>query len=200
MNRDCLEANHTGEWSKGAGMRHSLSNRPRAFFLAAFLFSGCFLWGQDHFPGKTWDEVNNPEEYGYSRAKLVQAKSYADTIDTAAVLIVVDGRVLYQWGEVSKKYITHSTRKSFLSALFGKYVADGTIDLNKNMGELGIDDEPPLTEQEKTATIRHCLAARSGVYHTAEAETPGMHDVKPERGTYRPGSIRAGLLYSWSFR
>jgi hypothetical protein len=42
--------------------------------------------------------------------KLGQAKSYAGTIDAAAVLIVVNGRVLGQWGNVSKEYITHFTR------------------------------------------------------------------------------------------
>ncbi len=40
-------------------------------------------------------------------------------------MIIVNGKLIYQWGDVSKKYITHSTRKSFLSALYGKYVHNG---------------------------------------------------------------------------
>lgn len=155
------------------------------------------LEAQHRFPGKSWKVVNKPEDLGYSSEKLAEAEEYAGTIDTAAVMIIVDGVVLYQWGDVSKKYITHSTRKSFLSALYGKYVHNGTIDLDKSMRELEIDDEPPLTKLERTATIRDCLKARSGVYHTAEAESEGMHNRKPERGTYKPGEF--WVYNNWDF-
>ena len=151
----------------------------------------------EEFPGKEWTVVDRPEDLGYSRAKLEAAEKYAGTIDTAAVMILVNGRVLYEWGDLARKFITHSTRKSFLSALYGKYVQDGTIDLDLTMKDLGIDDEPPLTEQEKTATIRECLKARSGIYHRAEAESEGMHDLKPERGTYGPGEF--WLYNNWDF-
>jgi CubicO group peptidase (beta-lactamase class C family) len=165
-------------------------------FILIPLFSSS-LEAQHRFPGKSWEVVKKPEDLGYSSEKLVEAEEYAGTIDTAAVMIIVDGVVLYQWGDVSKKFITHSTRKSFLSALYGKYVHDGAIDLDKSLRSLGIDDEPPLTKQEKTATIRDCLKARSGVYHTAEAESEGMHNKKPERGTFRAGEF--WLYNNWDF-
>jgi CubicO group peptidase (beta-lactamase class C family) len=152
---------------------------------------------QRRFPRKAWDKVNKPEDLGYSSEKLAEAKKYSETIQTAAVMIIVDGLVLYKWGDVTRKYLTHSTRKSFLSALYGKYVMNGTIDLNRTLKDLGIDDNPPLTEQEKMATIRDCLKARSGVYHTAEAESEGMHKLKPARGTYRAGEF--WLYNNWDF-
>ncbi|MGB2907009.1 MAG: hypothetical protein WBB73_07900 [Candidatus Aminicenantaceae bacterium] len=102
---------------------------------------------QDSFPGKDWVLEKRPEKFGYSSEKLAEAKKFADPIDTAAVMVIVNGKLIYQWGDVSKKYITHSTRKSFMSALYGKYVLDGTIDLDRTMQDLGIDDEPPLTDQ-----------------------------------------------------
>jgi len=166
-----------------------------AFILIPSFWSS--LEAQHIYPGKSWEVLKRPGDLGYSSEKLAQAKEYAGSIDTAAVMIVVDGRVLYQWGDVSKKYITHSTRKSFLSALYGKYVHNGTINLDKTMRSLGIDDEPPLTKQEKTATIRDCLKARSGVYHTAEAENEAMHNKKQERGTFRAGEF--WLYNNWDF-
>jgi len=176
----------------------------KSAWLVRFL-SGCLLvllitvscGGQVRYPGEHWELVDRPEDFGYSSARLKQAEEYAATIDTAAVMIIVEGALIYQWGDVSKKYITHSTRKSFLSALYGKYVHSGAIDLDKTMKELGIDDEPELTEQEKSATIRDCLKARSGVYHTAEAESAGMHNLKPERGTFRAGEF--WLYNNWDF-
>jgi len=98
---------------------------------------------------------------------------------------------------VDEKYLTHSCRKSFLSALYGKCVKSGAIDLERTMADLGIDDDPPLTGQEKTATIRDCLKARSGVFHTVEAETDGMHKLKPPQGMFQPGEF--WLYNNWDF-
>lgn len=140
------------------------------------------------FPGESWEHVADVSDYGYSQAGLEQAKAYADSINTAAVIVVVDGQILYEWGEVEKKFNTHSIRKSFLSALYGNYVQDGTINLDKTMEELGIDDNPPLSEEEKKATIRDCLKARSGVYHPALYESAGMKELKPERYTEKAGT------------
>src|SRR5215471_18159377 len=62
--------------------------------------------------------------------------------------------------------------KSLLSALYGNYVRNGRIQLDKTLEQLGIDDDPPLTPDEKKATLRMVLQSRSGVYHTFVAGTP----------------------------
>jgi CubicO group peptidase (beta-lactamase class C family) len=152
---------------------------------------------QNVFPGKTWDKVQNPEEFGYSAEKLEEAREFAAKGKTAAVVIVVNGKILFEWGEVDRDFITHSTRKSFLSAMFGNYVKNGTIDLDLTMKELGIDDVTPLSAQEKTATIRDCLKARSGVYIDAAAESAGMRSVKPARNSRVPGTY--WLYNNWDF-
>jgi CubicO group peptidase (beta-lactamase class C family) len=100
----------------------------------------------------------------------------------------VDGKIVYEWGEVDRKFQTHSIRKSFLSAMYGNYVKAGVIDLDKTLAELGIDDNPPLTEAELQATVRDCLKARSGIYHPALYESEGMKALKPERHTQVAGA------------
>ena len=150
-----------------------------------------------HYPGKSWDVVAKAEDLGYSSDQLAAAKAYADTLKTAAVMVVVGGRVLTQWGNVGEKYLTHSMRKSFLSGLYGAYVKAGKIDLDLTMAALGIDDQPPLSAQEKGATIRDCLKARSGVFHTAEAENEAMHKVKPPRDMFKPGTF--WIYNNWDF-
>lgn len=138
------------------------------------------------FPGATWSEVS-PETVGYDPELLKLARDYADSIQTAGVMVVVRGNLIYQWGDVAVKYNTHSIRKSFLSALYGRAVKDGTIDIDKTMEEIGIDDEPPLSQEERQATIRDCLKARSGIYHPALYESQRMKDLKPERFTEKAG-------------
>lgn len=149
------------------------------------------------FPGKAWMKADKPEALGYSTAKLDEAKKFSETLKTSAVVIVVNGKILYEWGEVDKKYLTHSMRKSFLSALYGPYVEKGIIQLDRTMADLGIDDAPPLSEQEKTATIRDCLKARSGVFHTAEAENDAMHNLKPPANSLKPGTF--WIYNNWDF-
>ncbi|MFH6601863.1 serine hydrolase domain-containing protein [Maribacter algicola] len=135
---------------------------------------------------------------GYSIERLKAAEEWANrNTKTAAVVVLVDGQILYQWGDVDTKYISHSTRKSFMSALYGKYVNDGSIDIDATMADLGIDDIPALTDQEKTATVGHCLQSVSGVYHTAEAESDFMHDLKPDQDTNLPGTF--WIYNNWDF-
>ncbi|MCL6273173.1 beta-lactamase family protein [Muricauda sp. 2012CJ35-5] len=135
---------------------------------------------------------------GYSLEKLQAVEAWAiQNTKTAAVIILVDGEILYQWGDVDRKFITHSTRKSFMSALYGKYVDDGTIDMEATMLDLNIDDIPTLTDQEKTATVKHCLQSVSGVFHTAEAESEFMHDLKPDQDSHVPGTF--WIYNNWDF-
>ena len=148
----------------------------------------CNQYRRDVFPGETWEKVNKPEDLNYSSEKLAEAKEYCNGISTAAVVIVAGGRILDEWGEVERKFMTHSVRKSFLSALYGIYVDKGIINPDLTMEEMGIDDEPPLSEEERTATLRDCLKARSGIYHPALYESAGMKALKPPRYSEHPGT------------
>jgi CubicO group peptidase (beta-lactamase class C family) len=119
------------------------------------------------FPGEAWEHFGKPEDAGFSTAKLEEASAFGDEIQTAALTLVVDGKIVYEWGEVKRELRTHSIRKSVLSAMYGNYVKAGTIELDKTLAELGINDVPPLTEAELQATVRDVLKARSGIYHPA---------------------------------
>lgn len=131
-----------------------------------------------------------PEEVGYSSVKLNDAKEFAGKNDYAAMMALYDGKVFFSWGDITKNYKCHSIRKPFLSSLFGIHVQLGNINLGATLEELGIDDIPPsLTEGEKKATVKDLLKSRSGIYHNAAAETQGMKDLRPARGSHQPGTF-----------
>jgi CubicO group peptidase (beta-lactamase class C family) len=118
-------------------------------------------------------QAGKSEDRGWSSDGLVAAKAYADSIDTAAMIIVDDGVIVSQWGATTTKFNVHSIRKSLLSALYGIAVAKGEIHLNATLEQLGIDDnEPSLTLEEKQARVIDLLKARSGIYHSALYESP----------------------------
>jgi len=151
-----------------------------------------------HYPGKTWETVSSPESAGWSSEKLKEARDYSATINTAAVMIIHNGIIIDQWGETERKFKCHSIRKSFLSAMYGIHVHNGNIDLTKTMKDLGIEDnEPQLTDLEKTATVKMLLKARSGVYHPALYETASMKAARPERHSHAPGTF--WYYNNWDF-
>ena len=150
---------------------------------------------QEQYPGESW-QVVAPEARGWSAEKLAAAQALAETLDTAAVMVIDDGVVVAQWGDTDRLFPIHSMRKSILSALFGPYVGD-EIDLDATLAELKIDDKQGLTETEKQATVRHLMTARSGIYHPAAYEPESMKETRPERGSQAPGA--QWFYNNWDF-
>ncbi len=151
------------------------------------LFCASVAHGVPRSPGDTWLKFKTPKEAGFSPRKLDEAKKFWKSTGSAAAMVVHDGAVVAAWGDVERRFMLHSARKSIMNALYGLHVDAGRIDLGKTLEQLGIDDtNPPLNAKEKQATIHDLLRARSGVYHTAAAE-PG-ENRKPKRGSHAPGT------------
>ena len=149
-----------------------------------FLFTQSIA-AQEIYPEKEWEKIDNPTELGWSQAKLAEAHRIADSIGSDAVMIIYKGAILDAWGDIHRKFMCHSMRKSFMSAMMGIYVDQGMISLDRTLAELHIDDTPyKLRSKEKTASIRDLLSSRSGIYLPAAYEFPAR---KPKRGQYNPG-------------
>ncbi len=133
-----------------------------------------------------------------SAEKLGAARAYAATIETDAAIIVVDGRVVDEWGDPAARFNVHSIRKAFVSARIGIHVHGGRLRLSDTLADLGIDDNAPaLTAAEKQATVADLLKARSGVYHPALYETAANAAARPARGSYHPSAF--WYYNNWDF-
>jgi CubicO group peptidase (beta-lactamase class C family) len=86
-----------------------------------------------------------------------------ETLPTTCLHVLKDGRTLYEYGDPAHASDLASARKSILSLLFGRPVADGRIDLASTLDELDIDDVGGLLPIERRATVRDLLTGRSGV-------------------------------------
>jgi len=139
-----------------------------------------------------------PEQAGYSSEKLDGLRSLLEESGSDSLLLLHDGKVFFEWGNIHKKILVHSIRKALLNSLYGGYEKQGLIDLQKNLAELGIDDTPdPLTAREREATLADVLKSRSGVYHPAAAESEGMIQARPMRGSKTPGEFY--YYNNWDF-
>jgi CubicO group peptidase (beta-lactamase class C family) len=167
--------------------------RPAAFLLALLLAAPAFA--NDRVPAERWLRYADPAEAGFDPAKLEAARRAWEALPSSAFLVVAGGAVVAAWGEPDRRFMCHSVRKSFLSALYGIYWDRGKIDLDKTLADLGLDDTPdPLLSGERQARILDLLKARSGVFHPAAYA--GRTDSRP-RGSQGPGRFFA--YNNWDF-
>lgn len=132
----------------------------------------------------------SPAEAGYSAERLDELRSFLAEHGSDSLLLMKDGKVFFEWGDIHRKLTVHSMRKALLSSLYGIAVARGEIDLAATLASLGVDDTAPgLTDDEGRATLGDVLKSRSGVYHPAAAEAESMIAARPERGSHPPGSF-----------
>src|SRR5271170_2302916 len=149
-------------------------------------------------PAAEWKRLASPEQAGWHAANLAKIRDYLEEIGSTSAMIVQHGVVVAAWGDIAHRSNLHSCRKSLLDALIGIAVSEGKINLDDTLEKLGIDDKKPsLTAEEKQATVRDLLEARSGVYHVAAYETAGMEDLRPQRGSHPHGTF--WYYNNWDF-
>lgn len=139
------------------------------------------------FPAQVWKHVSKPVDHGLSADVRSTVDAALEALPTTSFMAVVGGQILYSYGDISEVSYLASTRKSILSMLMGKAVADGKIDLDLTMADLGIDEDHGLLPIEKTARLRDLLISSSGVYHRPGSPGSNTKNI-PERGSKRPGT------------
>lgn len=149
------------------------------------------------YPDINWATHQNPVEAGWGDADSRTFTRYIiDSTYITGLVIIHKGQVVLEFGDLEENSYIASCRKSVLAILYGKYVENGVIDLDKSLKELKIEDHTPFLELEQSATIKDLISARSGVF------LPGSNGgdfrrLAPERGSVKPGSY---WLYSnWDF-
>jgi CubicO group peptidase (beta-lactamase class C family) len=162
--------------------------RPDPVRVVLVLFAACvgFLNAQAPTQESTWQLGKDADSAGFDTKRLDALRAWLKTQHTTALVVWSDGKVAFQYGDVARVSKVASVRKSILAMLYGKYVADGTIDLDASVKELGLDDVQPFQEIEELATLRHLLTARSGIYHPAGS--PQLEAPSPKRGSHAPGT------------
>ena len=169
----------------------------RLFLLIAVLALQSCMTSKPAFKGEAFERYAAARDAGFDEKKLAELNRYIrDSALTTGLVVLYDGKLLYEYGDVQKVSYIASCRKSVLSMLYGKFVDNGTIDLNQQIGPLGIDEKDGLLPIEKTATIDHIITSRSGVFHLASNGGYDKDNFR-ERGSEQPGDY---FVYNnWDF-
>lgn len=149
------------------------------------------------FPTPAWAITASPAFQGWNSAGLATLRAYViDSTQITGMMIVHDGKVVYEYGNVSENSYIASCRKSIMAILYGKYVKDGTIQLNETLKQLNASETKDLLESEKTATVQDIISSRSGIF--LPASNPGdLTYLAPARGSVKPGAF--WLYNNWDF-
>ena len=150
-------------------------------FLLALNFLSSVIAAQNLMLPQFAERISWPEK------KKEQITKFAEKNLTKSLTVFHEGQRVYEYGDTDRPYEIFSARKSILSLLFGIYIDRGIIDPEATLADLGIKDLQGLSKYENQARIIDLLRSRSGVYHPAAYETPGMEKNRPKRGMYKPG-------------
>ncbi len=149
------------------------------------------------FKGTAFEKHLTLSGTGFSQSKLDTLTNFiTNNLETTGMLILQDGKILYEYGNIEEVSYISSCRKSVLSMLYGKYVENGTIDLQQTIGDIGIDEKDGLLPQEKEATINDIITTRSGVFHIP---ANGGYD---KDNILKRGSVKHGKYFvynNWDF-
>jgi CubicO group peptidase (beta-lactamase class C family) len=115
-------------------------------------------------------------------------------LPVTAACVLRAGHVVAGVGDVSRPVGIHSVRKSIASALVGQACDRGDVALDMTLADLDIDDAPPLTDPEKSATVADLLTARSGIYLPVQG---GEFVGRPARKSHPPGTF--WYYNNWDF-
>lgn len=167
--------------------------------LFAFSFTNprSWLYKSPSFEGLPFEQNYSLTHSTFTKEKLDKVSSFLkENSGTTSMLILENGKVVYEYGDPSDISIISSCRKSVLAMLYGNYVQEGEIDLSQTLEDLAIDDVNGLLPLEKQATIQQILSSRSGVFHLPSNGGYDKKNIKA-RGSVQPGSY---FVYNnWDF-
>ncbi|MEM8528054.1 MAG: serine hydrolase [Bacteroidota bacterium] len=167
-----------------------MKNLTASLFILSIALQSC-ITHQAQFEGTPFEKQLSTKAQFDQIANYLQDSSY-----TTGMLVLQNGKAIYEYGDLEQISYLASCRKSVLSMLYGKHVMNGTIDLKETIGRLGISEEDGLLEQELKATVDDIINSRSGVFHVA---ANGGYDKGNflERGSVEPGKY---FVYNnWDF-
>ncbi|WP_051568324.1 serine hydrolase domain-containing protein [Crocinitomix catalasitica] len=149
------------------------------------------------FKGEAIEYTEDLTGSGFKSSQLDELTYTLDKdYNTTSMMILYNGKSIYEYGDTKAISYMASCRKSICSMLYGKYIDNGTIDLNETIGDLGIDEADGLLPIEKQATVRDVLMAKSGVFYEPANGGYDSKNAKP-RGSVEPGDY---FLYNnWDF-
>ena len=138
------------------------------------------------FPGAQWQEVT-PEAAGLDSVRLKEAVRHLETSvgrdGSRELLIVRNGKIVWQGENVDHVHGVWSCTKSFTSAVLGLLIEDGKCDLETKVASI----LPEMKAHYPEVTLRHFTTMTSG-YRAEGDTTSGSYTHGPSSTPFTPSA------------
>mgnify|MGYP000747398022 CR=1 FL=1 len=146
-----------------------------------------WFYKSSSFQGTSFEKIQIDDTSYFNQNKLNEINNYLDEeSETTSMMVLENGKVVYEYGDVSEISNLKDAKISVLSILFGKYVENGKIDLKETIESNNINDYKGLLPIEKQATINHLITSTSGVLYSTSSNEYTI-SKKKIRGSVQPG-------------
>ena len=164
--------------------------------LLSFTSIHTWFYKKAAFQGVSLEKVGSLEGSIFTEEKLTEIETYLkEESETTSMMVVENGKVVFEYGDVSKISDISSARQSIVSLLYGKHIENGKINLQETIGSIGVEEKDGLLDIEKKATVEHLITSRSGVFYPSIDQE--SFDEDKVRGSKKPGEYFA--YTHWDF-
>ena len=130
----------------------------------------------DQLRAACWETADRPEDLGWSRRKLERLIPELEQMNVAALMIVTDGQVVYEWGNTASQLSGPlDAQEPDQRPLWHRRRPRARSTSRKTLDELGIDDKTPLTEAEKAGHRPRPAQGPLGRLHSRRGRS-GVHE------------------------
>ncbi|MDY8136462.1 DUF2306 domain-containing protein [Aquimarina sp. 2201CG5-10] len=139
------------------------------------------------FKGASLEQAKSLSGSVFTKEKFSEIENYLkEESATTSMMVIENGKVVFEYGDVSEISNISSARQSIVSLLYGKHIENGKIDLQETIGSIKIEEDDGLLDIEKEATVEHLITSRSGVFHQSVDGSNHGENIT-ERGSKKPG-------------
>lgn len=158
------------------------------FFILSYTSVQTWFYRSASFNGIAFEKKAIDNNSYFSKEKFIEIDTYLkEESQTTSMVVLENGKIVYEYGDISEISNLSDAKISILSLLFGKYVENGTLSLQETIKDNNINDYLSLLPIEKQATIDNLLTSTSGVLYSDNERRNFTLFENKERGSVKPG-------------
>lgn len=162
------------------------------FLLISYTSIQTWFYKKPQFEGTQFEKQTNLASSYFTKEKFKEIDTYLDEeAETTSMIVLENGKVVYEYGDVTEIYKLNHSTKGITSLLLGKYLDE--TKLNETLHSNNVNEYYDLLPIEKKATIRDVLTSSSGVLYIKNERSYYTRPRVKERGKVKPGDY-----FSWN--
>ncbi|WP_299124757.1 DUF2306 domain-containing protein [uncultured Tenacibaculum sp.] len=157
-----------------------------------------WFYKKPSFKGIALEKKTINQDSYFTTEKFNEIDNYLkEESETTSMMVLENGKVVYEYGDVSEISDIKDSRNGIVSLLFGKYVENNTINLQETIEANNVSEYNGLLPMEKQASIENLLTSSSGVIYPKNQRYFYTFPRVRKRGMVKPGDYF--MVNNWDY-